>query len=89
MANYSGLCSTFINLYYNPEIFKTFSKIKLIFIVFYLLLCCLLSVLWLCENMILNDLRFDFHGHFENQISNQIPIFQCDFKKSQNRPKII
>jgi hypothetical protein len=25
-------------------------------------------------------LRFDFHGHFENQISNQIPIFQYDFK---------
>jgi hypothetical protein len=25
-------------------------------------------------------LRFDFHEHFENQIANQIPIFQCDFK---------
>jgi hypothetical protein len=49
--------------------------------VFYLFLCCLLSVLWLFENMILNDLRFDFHGHFENQIANQIPIFQYDFKK--------
>jgi hypothetical protein len=30
--------------------------------------------------MILNDLRFDFHGHFDNQISNQIPIFQYDLK---------
>jgi hypothetical protein len=48
--------------------------------VFYLFLCCLLSVLKLFENMILNDLRFEFHGHFENQISNQISIFQCDFK---------
>jgi hypothetical protein len=30
--------------------------------------------------MILKDLRFDFHGHFENQILNQITTFQCDFK---------
>jgi hypothetical protein len=56
--------------------------------VFYLLLCCLLSVLWLCKNMILNDLRFDFHGHFENQISNQIPIFQYDFKNLKIVPKL-
>jgi amino acid permease len=62
---------------------------KSIFMVFCLFLCCLLSVSWLFENMILNDLRFDFHRHFENQISNQIPIFQYDFKKSQNRPKMI
>jgi hypothetical protein len=48
--------------------------------VFYLFLCSLLSVLWLFENTILNDLRFDFHGHFQNQISNQIHIFQYDFK---------
>jgi hypothetical protein len=34
--------------------------------------------------MILNDLRFDFHGHFENQISNQIPIFQYDFKTAKS-----
>jgi hypothetical protein len=54
---------------------------------FYLFLCCLLSVLWLCENMILNDLRFDFHGHSENQISNQIPIFQYDLKNLKIVPK--
>jgi hypothetical protein len=47
--------------------------------VFLLLLRCLLSVLWLFENMILNDLRFDFHGDFENQITNPIPKFQYDF----------
>jgi hypothetical protein len=54
------------------------------YLVFFLLL---LSVLWLCENMILNDLRFDFHGHFENQILNQIPIFQYDFKNLKIIPK--
>jgi hypothetical protein len=37
--------------------------------------------------MILNDLRFDFHGRFENQISNQIPIFQYDFKNLKIVPK--
>jgi hypothetical protein len=51
---------------------------------FYLFLTGLLSVLWLCENTILNDLRFDFHRHFENQISNQIPIFQYDLKISKS-----
>jgi hypothetical protein len=37
--------------------------------------------------MILNDFVFDFHGHFENQFSNQIPIFQCDFKNLKIFPK--
>jgi hypothetical protein len=37
--------------------------------------------------MILNNLRFDFDGHFENQISNQIPIFQYDFINHQIVPK--
>jgi hypothetical protein len=37
--------------------------------------------------MILNYLRFDFHGHFENQISNQIPIFQYDLKNLKIVPK--
>jgi hypothetical protein len=80
MANYSCLFRKFINLYYNPKNIETFQKIKKFFVVFYLFLCCLITVLWLCENMILNDLRFDFHGHFENQISNKILIFQYDFK---------
>jgi amino acid permease len=53
-----------------------------IFLVF-----CLLSVFWLSENMILNDLRFDFYEHFENQISNHIPIFQYDFKYHKIVPK--
>jgi hypothetical protein len=39
-----------------------------------------------CEN-ILNELRFDSHGHFENQISNQIHIFQYDFKNLKIVPK--
>jgi hypothetical protein len=72
MANYSCLFSTFVSLYYNPKnLKKFFKKIK---IKLWYFICCLLSVLWLCENMILNDLRFDFHGHFENQISNHISI---------------
>jgi hypothetical protein len=33
--------------------------------------------------MIFNDFTFDFHGH-ENQITNQIPIFQYDFKISES-----
>jgi hypothetical protein len=32
-------------------------------------------------------LRFDFHGHFENQISNQILIFQYDFENLKIVPK--
>jgi hypothetical protein len=59
----------------------------MIFIVFYLFLCRLLTVLRLFENMILNDLRFDLKGHFENQISNQIPTFQYDFKNLKIVPK--
>jgi hypothetical protein len=34
--------------------------------------------------MILNDLRFDFHGHFENQISNQTPYFNIILKISKS-----
>jgi hypothetical protein len=56
--------------------------------VLYLFLCCLLSVLWLFENIISNDLRFDFHGYFENKIAYQIPIFQYDFKNLKIIPKL-
>jgi hypothetical protein len=49
--------------------------------VFYLFLCCLLGVLWLFENMILNDLRFDFHGHFEERKSEiKSPYFNMILK---------
>jgi amino acid permease len=74
MANNSCIFSTFVNLYYNPKNIKNFFKKKKKCI--FLVLMLFISVLWLCENMILNDLRFDYDGHFENQMSNQIPIFQ-------------
>jgi hypothetical protein len=32
-------------------------------------------------------MRFDFKGHFEDQISNQIPIFQYHFKNLKIVPK--
>jgi hypothetical protein len=32
-------------------------------------------------------LRVDFHGHFENQIANQIPNFQYDFLNLKIVPK--
>jgi hypothetical protein len=38
--------------------------------------------------MILNDMRFDFHGYFLNQISNQVPIFQCDLNNLKKHPKL-
>jgi hypothetical protein len=65
LANYSCLFRTFINPYYNPKNIKTFLKNKIgfcdILLVFMLFIACFLSFFL---NMILNDLRFDFHQHF-------------------------
>jgi hypothetical protein len=47
---------------------------------FYLFLCCLLSGFFAIWKHDFKWFRFDFHGHFLNQISNKIALFQCDFK---------
>jgi hypothetical protein len=75
MTIFFCLFSTFINLYYNPKnISNFFKKNTFIFMVFYWFLCCLFSVLWRYENMILNDLRFDFHGQSNLKSNPHISI---------------
>jgi hypothetical protein len=41
--------------------------------------------LWLCENMILDYLRFDFHGYIDNQITKiKSPYFNMILKISKS-----
>jgi hypothetical protein len=74
MANYSHFLVRLSTCIIILKIFKTFSTNYIDFYGIFFL-CCLLRVFWLFENMILNDLRFDFHGHIENQSQIKSPYF--------------